>query len=550
MALHNTDPGLLTEWVDWSKAMPNFDEAEHLRKWESFASGTGSRLTIRSLHHWAKAGGYKEPKRQNNHKPEGQSENLGFDDEDEEGPGAVAERLDLDRRLAEGRSLFSLEKMLPQALAHAVDILQRPLPTDPLSATLPLLCGYSGLLKLGTKAASTMSFQKPINLYVASVLRTGLSKTAIKTTLVDAPAKAIRLDLALDHSRAMENWKEQTKGTNTNDRPPAPKPVFVHITDYTPAALYKQLQLNDERRMGQLIVRDELSGFLGQLAADAKSGTGTADAQLLELFDGDGYTGLRATEGPRSFERCHVSLYGNVQPDVLKAAINGQDETGKFARFLFYRVPNRPLELRDDDPTAEEKAIYSAAEQTVRDYAKRLFCLPPRTYHFSQSARERFHAWFKEHQKRSLLPGTPKVVSALLGKTSAHALRLAGILHLLKVAANELDPQERISPETVDIAMAIVDQLTAETEAFHEEEESTGVDYMRHIHQLSLFTGAPVSMKDARDKGGRAIRKELKTPVFTRCIEELQRLGYGQIIEVHHPNGKSAKSYQAPAEMP
>jgi hypothetical protein len=63
MALFHTDPGLLADWVSWSKAMPNFDEAECLSKWESFGSKTGSRLTIRSLHHWAKAGGYQEPKR-------------------------------------------------------------------------------------------------------------------------------------------------------------------------------------------------------------------------------------------------------------------------------------------------------------------------------------------------------------------------------------------------------------------------------------------------------------------------------------------------------
>lgn len=65
MALHNTDPGLLSKWVDWARPMPNFDETEHLRKWESFGKSTrtGDR-TIRSLHFWAKDGGYKEPKRQ------------------------------------------------------------------------------------------------------------------------------------------------------------------------------------------------------------------------------------------------------------------------------------------------------------------------------------------------------------------------------------------------------------------------------------------------------------------------------------------------------
>jgi hypothetical protein len=64
MALHHTDPGLLADWVDWCKAMPNFDEAECLAKWKSFGKGhMGQPATIATLHHLAKQHGYREPKR-------------------------------------------------------------------------------------------------------------------------------------------------------------------------------------------------------------------------------------------------------------------------------------------------------------------------------------------------------------------------------------------------------------------------------------------------------------------------------------------------------
>lgn len=64
MALHNTDPGLLNAWIDWARPMPNFDEDEHFHKWQSFGKSSRTNgLTIRSLHHWAKDGGYKEPKK-------------------------------------------------------------------------------------------------------------------------------------------------------------------------------------------------------------------------------------------------------------------------------------------------------------------------------------------------------------------------------------------------------------------------------------------------------------------------------------------------------
>ncbi|EDY38293.1 Primase C terminal 2 family [Cyanobium sp. PCC 7001] len=64
MALHDTDPDLLSVWVEWSRQMPNFDEAECLEKWSSLGKGhRGRSATIRTLHYLAKAGGYREPRR-------------------------------------------------------------------------------------------------------------------------------------------------------------------------------------------------------------------------------------------------------------------------------------------------------------------------------------------------------------------------------------------------------------------------------------------------------------------------------------------------------
>ena len=64
MALHHTDPALLTDWVDWCRPMATFDEAECLAKWESFGTGhKGRPATIATLYHYAKQHGYKEPRR-------------------------------------------------------------------------------------------------------------------------------------------------------------------------------------------------------------------------------------------------------------------------------------------------------------------------------------------------------------------------------------------------------------------------------------------------------------------------------------------------------
>lgn len=71
MALHHTDAGLLSEWVEWCKGMgASFDEAECLRKWESFGKGhKGRAATIATLHYIAKQHGYTEPKRKRKLEP-------------------------------------------------------------------------------------------------------------------------------------------------------------------------------------------------------------------------------------------------------------------------------------------------------------------------------------------------------------------------------------------------------------------------------------------------------------------------------------------------
>ena len=84
-----------------------------------------------------------------------------------------------------------------------------------------------------------------------------------------------------------------------------------------------------------MLIRDELSGLLK--AVYLPSPGRVREAQLLELFEGDGYVSRRIEAGLRAFSRCHVSLFG-CKPEVLRELINGDgngdDSTGKWARFL------------------------------------------------------------------------------------------------------------------------------------------------------------------------------------------------------------------------
>ena len=118
-----------------------------------------------------------------------------------------------------------------------------------------------------------------------------------------------------------------------------------------------------------------------------------------------------------------------------------------------------PPELAD---AAAEQQRFIEAQRVLAAKAEWLYRQPPRNIKLHQEARTGFHRWWERHQEESLAPTTNPVVSAMLGKTSAHALRLAGMLHLVR--SND----DHVSAEMMELAMVIVDQLITETKAFHD----------------------------------------------------------------------------------
>ena len=239
-----------------------------------------------------------------------------------------------------------------------------------------------------------------------------------------------------------------------------------------------------------------------------------------------------------------TSVYGNVQPDVLRELINGEDATGGY---LLLSCSAACCWTTTAQPMRSSRLN---TLRTFRSYASRLYTCPPRTNKLSQQARATINAWFNKHQTDAQLPAVDGVIRSLLGKTSAHALRLAGNLHLLKVVAGEVTPDERISPQTMDVAMAIVDQLTRETEAFHDAPETETTLLMRHVHQVAWAAGKPVDRKTVRNKSTRALKALCSAEKFNAAVHALVDQRYGTSSQDVSLNGRpKALFYSALKEM-
>ena len=117
---------------------------------------------------------------------------------------AAGDAIEVQNALLVKRQHFRFEQLLPADLAAALELIQQPLPTDPLSAVLTLLCGYSGLLPLGMQVAADHQYRVPTNLFVANVAPSGVAKTVVKQRLIDDPARDLRRHYKLLHQDAME----------------------------------------------------------------------------------------------------------------------------------------------------------------------------------------------------------------------------------------------------------------------------------------------------------------------------------------------------------
>ena len=135
------------------------------------------------------------------------------------------------------------------------------------------------------------------------------------------------------HADTVDKWRTDNKGVKEDDRPPAPKPWFAHLSDYTPEALGIQLQVQESKGLALLACRDEFSGMLKALESDSKIGRGTGIAQMLEMFDVSVSSVFRLDGGVRQFEDCLSASTATSSPKNSRNTSTGKTLLGSSPGF-------------------------------------------------------------------------------------------------------------------------------------------------------------------------------------------------------------------------
>jgi hypothetical protein len=434
----------------------------------------------------------------------------------------AADRQDIARAL-------TLDYLLPQPLADALRTRTRYLPADDIATAAAFLVGISGTIRLGSEitASQAADYRVPLNLYGALVARSGAKKSPLSRLVVSAPTERIRLDLARDHTRAVNNWQEQNRGLKVSERSDPPHAIYLSISDATAEALAHQLQIQEERGLGLLLHRDELAALFGSLN-QYRGGRGSDSEQLLEAYDGGAFRSLRVAAGIRAYSRCHLSIWGTIQPGVLEALVADGDASGLWARFLFVPLPERVVPLADDDDP-EETAAAQAAADTLQLIAERLYRQPRASLSLSPDGRRAFNLYEARCQGDALRANLP-AQGALLAKGPGKVLRIAGLLHLLAEAVGSPQPTT-VGADNIDRAAALIDHLNDWTLGLHEAVaggETT--DLMRLVHRVGTANnGQPIAWRDVAQRLSRVQRREVDSAAAGAAADALAFLGVGEV---------------------
>ncbi|WP_255110794.1 DUF3987 domain-containing protein [Synechococcus sp. RedBA-s] len=298
---------------------------------------------------------------------------------------------------------ITLSQLLPLDIANALKEVTKHLPYDEHVVGMNYLAGISGLVKLGTLICGNQitSYNVPPNLYIATVGRSGQKKTPLHQLTIRKPAINLLSQVADINRELFEEWIAACKDAKEDgrDKPKPPPRVSIHVSDYTGEALNALLSVLEGKKRGLLLTRDEISGLLCSMNAYRK-GLGADAQQLLEIYDGHASNAIRIS-GDRSYERCHVSIQGNIQPEVLRDLVKTGDPDGRWARFMFLpmREMTCPLPTQVNEETID--AVRSA-ETVLQTYASRVFHLEPATYELDQSAIEAFCRYGHQAQPGNL----------------------------------------------------------------------------------------------------------------------------------------------------
>lgn len=429
------------------------------------------------------------------------------------------------------QAVIDLNNFLPSKLAYPLKQYCQWLSIKEEVILLTLLAATSSLHEAGT----TITLQKRLNFYVPPtifagiVAESGQKKSPITRQMITAPlakldseVQAKYLEEKEQYEADLEEWEanfaaaKQNKQPFDEPKPEEPKPPSSFwFTNATGEGMKKEAQNYPDKILFGLV--DELAGLFNAQNA-YRGGRGSDRQELLSCYDGYRFNDLRSGQSRKG--RAYLSLFGTIQPDVLKNIMRDcSDPDGQWSRFLFVQQPLVASELPDEEEGGVD------ITNLIAGIYRKLTLVPATQYHLSRSAFKLYQPWYKELEHIRVNDPIPGLRAAY-SKAEGYTGRLALNLHVLHELSLGVTPSPEIPVERMREAIELMKFFLGQTKRFYSQFDDGIAPQITKILELSNRKG----WLKAKDVQLSYQTKERPKPDTVRqWFIQASELGFGQI---------------------
>lgn len=442
---------------------------------------------------------------------------------------------------------------LPEPIAGLIRAGSKALGCALSYVALPLLAGLASAIGATRRIKLKASWTEPAVIWAAIVGESGTLKSPA-VSLALSPLKRLQAyalaELPLrqeqyERDKAIYEadyaaWKRRGRaaGEPLPEKPEEPRVRRYLIDDITIEALADRLQAAPR---GLLCACDELAAWLGSFD-QYRAGRGGDAPRWLSIHRADSLlvdrkTGVFKTINVR---RAAVSVCGGIQPGTLQRALGVEHvENGLAARLLLAMPPriakvwtdatvDQDLQRQVDRVFGRLLALDFRVEEDTDDKTA------PIDISFSSDGRRAWIEYYNHHaEKQAEVTGE---LAAAFAKLEGYAARLALIVHLVRVAADDSTvDQDEIDAQSVRAGAALVGWFANEArrvyETFGESEEA---QEQRRLIELIRRKGGSVTPRNLM----RSSRQYSSADIAEEALDGLVKAGLGTWREDDHGGGR------------
>ena len=467
---------------------------------------------------------------------------------------------EIDYLLKTSERTLKISDYLPPELSEPLEMYCNWLNIRPEVALTTVLATASSLHKVGTKLVISQKrdFTVSPNMFAALLAESGQKKSPIFRTLAKKPLRQLKKEATESYQEqykeyevAHKNWMIEKSNASRDEMPydePEPqepkKPAPFYFNHATGEGITTAAAANPDKTLYALI--DELAGYFKSQDA-YRQGKGSDKQDVLSYHDGEGKTVLRAGGVKADVAEIYLSIFGTIQPAVVKRLMgSGDDEDGQWARFFFVHQPLAATYMDDDDSGG-----VNLHERITAAY-RNCFTVPQQEYTLSPEAFRLYVPFYNQLEK--LRVSHPSLgIRAIYSKAEGHTGVLAINLHVLAASAIGVKPGKEIGVETMRRAIALMKFYIGQSKLLHSNVEDNQAAHYLRIIELSKRSeisgkGGWISPRTLHDAKIQIEGKKAKASDYREWISELVEMRKGQsrtngnTLEFHYKNADSPQN--------